>query len=125
MRRKWNKCLIDEDPGFVEVSGDGTVRRGLRFLYGDEDIEMIRQGYKCIDCGEVMRSQDGAFPPACFLCGFPMREKQAGMFGEMFAGWRATGSSIDWDAEEERLVKQRWERERAEGIRTKGVWLPS
>lgn len=120
MRRKWNKCLIDEDPGFIEVHADGTVRRGLRFLYADEDIEMIRQGYKCLECGEPLPD---AFPDNCFLCGFPVREHQSERFAQMFAGWRPTGSSIDWDEEEERLERQRHERLVRDGLKTKGVWI--
>lgn len=124
MRRKWNPCLIDEDPSTLEVLPDGSARHGLRVVYGDDDIEMIRQGYKCIECGEVMRDEDGAFPDQCFLCGFGMREFQARRFAEAFKGWRHTGTSIDVDEELARLERQRFERERAEGLRAKGIWVP-
>ena len=119
-RAKWNRCLIDEDPNAYEVMPDGSVRRGLRFLYSDQDIEMIRQGYKCSECGEV---QEHAFPDACLLCEFPMKEQQAQNFAERFAGHRDTGGLIDWDAEEEHLERQRHERNRSLGL-TNRIWVP-
>jgi hypothetical protein len=124
VRRQWNPCLIDEDPDTYELLEDGTKRRGIRMTLCDDDIEMIRQGYKCIDCGEVMRPQDEPFPAECFLCGFRMREFQSARFAEIFQGWRHTGSTIDWDEEQGRLEHDRFERERAEGLRAKGIWVP-
>jgi hypothetical protein len=121
LRRKWNKCLVDEDPNVYEVLPDGTVRRGLRFLYGEEDLDMIRQGYKCSECGEL---QESAFPDACLLCGFAMKERQSEHFAERFAGDRETGGMIDWDAEEELLERQRFERNQKLGLTSSGIWVP-
>lgn len=121
MPAKWNKCLIDEDPTVLEVYPDGTVRPGLRFLYSDEDIDMIRQGYKCSECGEP---QESAFPEKCFLCGFAMRELQSEHFAQRYGGDRETGGQINWDEEEERLDRQRWERQVASGAKSKGIWVP-
>ena len=119
-RANWNRCLIDEDPNVYEVLPDGTVRRGLRFLYSDDDLQMIREGYKCSECGEV---QEHAFPEKCLLCEFPMRERQSEHFAERFAGERETGGLIDWDAEEELLERQRYERNKALGL-TSRIWVP-
>jgi hypothetical protein len=122
-RRQWHRAFIDEDPDYIEQR-NGVLSRGLRFTYCDEDIEMIQQGYKCIDCGEVMRDEDGPFPQQCFVCGFPMRDRQTEQFATMFAGWRPMGPQTDWDEEMDRMERERYERLRAEGLRSKGVYLP-
>lgn len=122
MRRKWNQPFYDEDPNCIEVFPDGTVRRGIRATYCDEDVEMFQQGYKCVNCEEVL---DSAFPESCFLCGFPVKEKQIEVFGQVFDGWRPMGSQIDWDEEQDRLERQRDERLRAEGAKARGIWVPS
>jgi hypothetical protein len=86
----------------------------------DDDIEMFRQGYKCIDCLELL---DEPFPESCFVCGFPVREAQAQVFAERFAGSRAVGSRINEDDELERLAKQRFERNKAEKSNSR-IWVP-
>lgn len=87
----------------------------------DDDIEMFRQGYKCIDCLEPL---DSAFPLECPVCEFPCNEFQAQVFAERFAGHRDLGSKINPDEELERLARQRDERERREGLKAKGIVLP-
>jgi hypothetical protein len=71
----------------------------------DDDIEMFRQGYKCIDCG------------------FPVGEEQAEVFAERFAGSRAVGSRINEDDELERLARQRFERNKIEKSNSR-IWVP-
>lgn len=122
MRAKWNKPVYDEDPECVEIGVDGVVRRGLRGTYCDEDVDMFRVGHKCIQCDEP---QPSAFPEACLLCGFPMRERQAEAFAERFAGWRPMGSQIDWDQEQERLERQRHARIVSERASRSRIWVPS
>ena len=122
MRRKWNRAVYDEDPNYIEEFPDGTVRRGLRVTLCDEDVEMIRQGYKCGHCLEVL---DSAFPETCFVCGFPVKKHQSEYFAEAFAGWRPMGSSIDWDEEQERLERQRHERLARENASKSRIWIPN
>jgi hypothetical protein len=122
LRAKWNKPVYDEDPECIEVLPNGTVRRGLRGTYCDEDVDMFRVGHKCIQCDEP---QPTAFPEKCLLCEFPMRELQAEAFAERFAGWRPMGSSIDWDEEQERLERQRHARLQAERASRSRIWVPS
>lgn len=120
MRRKWNKPLVRPDVLHAQVDGDQLVE-GVAYVLCDDDVEMIRQGYKCVECLELLAE---AFPETCFLCGYRVKELQSEAFARVFKGWTHTGSNIDWDAEQERLEKQRFDRELAEGLRTKGVVLP-
>lgn len=119
-RRTWNVPLVEADPNYVEITPDGP-REGVRMAFCDDDIEMFRQGYKCIDCLELF---DSAFPESCFVCGFPVRSEQAAVFAERFAGTRAIGSRVNEDDELERLASQRRERELREGARSKGIIIP-
>ena len=121
MRAKWNRPVYDEDPDCIELFSDGP-RRGLRGTYCDEDVDMFRVGHKCIQCDEP---QPHAFPAACLLCGFNMKDLQADAFAERFQGWRPMGSSIDWDEEQERLERQRHERLARENASKSRIWIPN
>ncbi len=118
-RRSWHVPVVEVDTGFVEMTPDGP-REGIRMAFCDDDIEMFRQGYKCIDCLELL---DTAFPPECFVCGFPVGEVQAQVCAERFAGSRAVGSQINEDDELERLAKQRFERNKIEKGNSR-IWVP-
>lgn len=120
-RRKWNPPLnIEPDTQYIERGPDG-YREGIRFTLCAEDIEMIRQGYKCVDCLELF---DSAFPVECHLCGFPVKDAQPEAFAELFAGDRHVGSRVNADEELERLARQKHERELREGLRSKGIVIP-
>lgn len=119
-RREWHEPLVEVDPNFIEMTPDGP-RGGIRMAFHDDDIEMFRQGYKCLDCLELLPE---SFPESCFVCGFPVKEEQAEVFAERFAGSRAIGSRINEDDELERLARQRHERELLEGLRSKGIVIP-
>jgi hypothetical protein len=118
-RTKWNEPVIEADPYFVEMTADGP-REGVRMAFCGEDIEMFREGYKCLDCLELLPA---AFPDECFLCGFPVRAEQSRLFAERFAGSRAVGSRINEDEELERLARQRYEREKLEHKNSR-IWVP-
>jgi hypothetical protein len=121
-RAKWNEPLVEVDPNFVEMTPDGP-REGLRVAFCAEDIEMFRQGYKCIECWEPLES---AFPETCPMewCGFPIRAEQSATFAERFSGSRAVESQINADEELERLARQKDERDRREGLKAKGIVIP-
>lgn len=118
-RREWHVPVVEADPNFIEITPDGP-REGVRMAFCDDDIEMFRQGYKCIDCLELL---DSAFPDECFVCGFPVKEQQSFVFADRFAGSRALGSSINVDDELEHLARQRFEREKAEKANSR-IWVP-
>lgn len=120
MPSKWNVPLVEADPYHYEMTADGP-REGVRMAFCDDDIEMFRLGFKCLDCLEPL---DSAFPDECPVCAFPMKDSQAQAFAERFAGHRDLGSTIDPGAELELLARQRDERERREGLKSKGIVIP-
>jgi RNase P subunit RPR2 len=115
------RCPIEEeDPEYVELV-NGVLRPGLKVTMCDTCVDQIRTGYRCINCS--LRSKEG-FPETCEWCGYGMRFNQARDFEDLYAGWVDTKSQIDWDAEYENLERRRYERELAQGLRSKGVVLP-
>lgn len=119
MPTRWNTPVVEADPYHYEVTDEGP-REGVRMAFCDEDIEMFRQGYKCIDCLEPL---DTAFPEVCPVCEFPIRESQAAMFADRFAGKRKVGSRINEDEELDRLERQRFDRDKIERANAR-IWVP-
>ncbi len=95
--------------------------------YTQYDLERIRNGYCCLNCGEA-QSEGGlpvAFPERCWICEFPMRAEQAQKFAEEFDGPRRVGPSrslAELRAEDDE-VKER-ERRKREGRNTATIWVP-
>ena len=115
------RCPIEEeDPEYMEVV-NGTLRPGLRTILCDTCVDQIRSGYRCVNCN--LRNETG-YPEACAWCEFPMRDAQSETFARVYAGWRDTRGQIDWDAEMERLERQRRERELAERASRSNIVVP-
>ncbi len=120
--RKWNRVLVDVDPGYLEVLGPGRVVQGVKFALCDDDIEAIRQGYKCINCLENLES---VFPKNCPVCEFPMKEEQTQRFGMIYRGHipgARTGPDMDKIADqlEERAERRAFARKAKES----GIVVP-
>jgi hypothetical protein len=112
-----------EDPSVVHQYADGSARFGLKLLLDSDETDKARNGYLCFtQCGEDWTSSDLPAWATCPVCG--STENTPENFRRLYLGEHDTGSQVDWDNEEERLVRQRWERELAEGLRTKGIYIP-
>ena len=91
---------IDEDPDHVIVQADGEIRRHYNLIYKPEDVDRIREGYCCINCGESQVGQKACpLPAACWVCGFPMKEEQAQRFASEFVGDVRVGPSTTIEEE--------------------------
>lgn len=100
----------------VQPSGDGSYVRfpdGREMVDADivmpgDQIEQMRQGYRCIRC---LEPQSEAFPPLCestlpngqHWCNYPIREKQPLEFAQRFGGEEHVGSRINLADEQTRL----------------------
>lgn len=54
-----------------------------------EDIELIREGRKCLNCMEVFKTGDGlslAWPTWCPVCEYPVASRQAQDLGAEYMG---------------------------------------
>jgi len=71
-RPKWNRIVVEEDAGVMEVHETPEGKRlmaGLNIAAQSEDVEQVRQGYRCLNCWEPLES---AWPRACPLCSCPV-----------------------------------------------------
>jgi hypothetical protein len=112
MAPKWNPIVVEEDHGVTEVYEDGRLMPGLNVAMVDEDVERMRQGYKCIRCWEPFES---AWPRYCNVCGFPVGKHQAEHFARAYKGYDPTirtGADLEAvaDAMEERQERRAFAR---------------
>lgn len=121
MARPWKRILVEDDPDHAEVL-DGRVYQGLRVAMSDEDVEAMRQGYKCINCWENL---DEAFPKSCPLCTFPMRAEQAERFSRIYVGYiPGLRTGADWEAEADRLEARKERRAFERRAKESGIVVP-
>jgi hypothetical protein len=116
-RANWNQPL-DVRESKEEVFWDGqryAARIDWHLL--PEDIEMIREGRKCVNCMEVFKTGDGlsvAWPTVCPVCNFPVAQRQAEVLNQEYMGEVRVGpTSSDTD-----------EIDRMEYERASGLWTP-
>jgi hypothetical protein len=114
--RSWNKIVVEEDPGVIEVYAGGRMLQGLNVAMCDADVEATRQGYKCINCFENF---DNAFPKSCPVCSFPCADRQAEQFAKVYKGHDPSlRNSADWERHADELQERQERRafERRTGI---------
>lgn len=119
---------VDVDTESILIhTGTGERIQSLEHVYTEYDVERIRAGYCCIHCGEaqVENGMPVAFPLACWVCAFPMRDQQMRRFAEEFRGYTTIGPSrslAELRAEDDE-AKERARRKR-EGKPTSSIWVP-
>jgi hypothetical protein len=87
---------VEEDEGHALLLRNGELRSAYSVIHTPEDVGRIREGYCCVRCYEI---QDTPFPEECWVCKFPMRERQAEFFAKAFQGERRAGPSMSLDDE--------------------------
>jgi hypothetical protein len=110
LARKWNRILVEEDHGVVEVHEGGRMMPGLNVAMCHEDVEATRHGAKCINCFENFDSETpgGIWPDNCFVCGYPVKTHQAEQFARVYAGYDPMlRTGADWEAEADRIEEAR------------------
>lgn len=121
---KWNPIIVEEDVGVMEVHETPEGRRlmsGLNIAARAEDVEQVRQGYRCLNCWEPL---DSAWPRACPLCSYPINTKQAEDFARVYKGYDPTvNGQIDWQREQDKLEERAERRRFAARARESGIVL--
>lgn len=102
-----------EDIGAVD--GRGNAHRTRNWLLTERGFAAAEQGYLCANCGEWPLSP--AFPAACPICRFPVKDEQTRLLVREHQGTRDVGPSPAMKALDE-------ERERENWVPSAGVWLP-
>lgn len=114
---------VEEDPEHVVVTSTGEVRRAPMVYLDEESVGRIRAGYVCAKCFEA---QDEAFPERCYLCKFPMRDKQPEYVAKNYQGTVRVGSSTS--IEDEMAFMDEWQeieaRKKARMPHKPSIWVP-
>lgn len=101
---------------------DGELRHGLHVTLPAENVEEIRQGYRCIMC---FAAQPTEAPEECCepYCRYPIRERQQAEFLRQFAGEEDLWPNHTWEREEaEARAELDAHRRRKDGVK---VWTPA
>jgi len=101
-------ATVDDDTAWMDGVHDDRLMRGVVVSFPQEVVDAMRAGHICIRCYEPHAE---AFPVACKLCGFNMREMQSVAFAAEFEGITHVGPSKPLQAfaderENERLMKE-------------------
>lgn len=122
MARAWEKIVVEEDQGVVEVHSDGRMMPGLNVAMSDDDVEATRLGYKCINCWENF---DSAFPKVCPVCSFPCAERQTEHFARVYKGHDPTlRTGAEWEKEADRLQDRQERRAFEKRASESGITVP-
>lgn len=104
MALEWDRMIVEEDLGVIEVHDEGRPMHGLNVATTKRGVEKIRLGYKCINCMEPFES---AWPKKCPLCGYPVADKQAEEFARVYKEYDKSRFETDWDAELDRIEERK------------------
>lgn len=120
---------MEDDTENVIVNSRGEIRRHVLLIFEEEDVERIRTGYCCLQCGESQVDHGAPFPEKCWLCGFPMKEKQLDRFASEFQGNIRVGPSTSLEDElaiaEEVVAREEFEKAFNDVSKRKPqIWVP-
>lgn len=115
---------FEHDEEQLVVNSAGEIRHDVMVIMHPEDVEAMRAGYYCAKCYEA---QDKPFPEKCWMCGFPMSDKQSEFLAKGYRGNIRVGPSSS--LEDELAFMEEWEekqrREQRDSIlRPTQIWLP-
>lgn len=115
---------VETDDEYYVVNQNGEVRRDCRVIIDEFDMGRIRAGYVCAKCYEV---QDSAFPKECWVCKFPMADRQAEFVAKGYRGNVRVGPSTT--LEDEYAFMEEWgeiqrRKQRDPITRPTQIWLP-
>jgi hypothetical protein len=100
---RWRKPIrpvaVEHDTSRAMFDGN-VMRAGYNATFDAETVERFRQGRGCIRCWEPLET---AFPEACPLCGYGVREFQPADFTEEFEGVKHIGPTTTLHDEFERM----------------------
>lgn len=87
-------------------------------LEDDDDFDRLCEGYVCAQCFEP---QEQAFPKACGVCGFKMRDEQTERLGLAFKGEKWIGPR---ESNDDELLRMMEENERRKHNKDSSIVLP-
>ena len=103
---------VEQDEGHILIKRNGEQRAAYSVTLAPEDIGRIKAGYVCARCYEA---QDEPFPKACWVCQFPMADRQMEFLAKAYQGDKRIGPSTSMQDELAalELLEERQKRERS------------
>lgn len=87
---------VEEDETHALLLRNGELRAAHSITLDPDDVGRIKAGYVCVRCYEV---QDKPFPHECWVCKFPMAERQMEFFAQAYQGNQRLGPSLSMEDE--------------------------
>lgn len=91
---------VEEDESHALLLRNGEIRSAHNITLHSDDVGRIQAGYVCVRCYET---QERPFPKECWVCKFPMAERQMEFFGRAFLGDKHIGPTLSMEDELELL----------------------
>ncbi len=110
----------DIDIDSFTVMPDGRRMQRTVFALTEEQVGRIRAGYTCVKC---LEDHVTAFPDACSVCKFPMRQHQTEEFAKDFRGNIRFGSEMS-DEDELAAAEEQIQRDAYDKATALGLILP-
>ena len=113
---------IDEEN--LVVNSNGDIRHDVMVIIDPDDMGAIRAGYYCAKCYEP---QEKPFPKECWVCKFPMSDRQSEFIAKGYRGNVRVGPSTTLD--DEYAFMDEWEeiqrhKKRDPILHPSQIWLP-
>ena len=113
---------IDEEN--LVVNSNGDIRHDVMVIIDPDDMGAIRAGYYCAKCYEP---QEKPFPKECWVCKFPMSDRQSEFIAKGYRGNVRVGPSTTLD--DEYAFMDEWEeiqlrKKRDPILNPSQIWLP-
>ena len=114
---------IDEEN--LVVNSNGDIRHDVMVIIDPDDMGAIRAGYYCAKCYEP---QEKPFPKECWVCKFPMSDRQSEFIAKGYRWNVRVGPSTTLD--DEYAFMDEWEeiqrhKQRDPILNPSQIWLPS
>jgi hypothetical protein len=87
---------VEESESHALLLRNGEVRSAFNVTLSREDMGRVRAGYVCVRCYET---QDTPFPDQCWVCEFPMKERQLEYLGKAYQGEQYMGPTTSLEDE--------------------------
>lgn len=113
---------VEESETHALLLRNGETRSAFNVTLSHEDLGRMKAGYVCVRCYEV---QDTPHPKECWVCKFPMAERQAEYLAKAFQGEQHMGPTISLEDELAMLEEaEEMARREVHGFRPISVQVP-
>ncbi len=112
---------VEEDERHSLLLRTGETRSAYSVTLDPNDVGRVKAGYVCVRCYEA---QDRPFPKECWVCKFPMAERQAEYVAKAYQGNRYMGPSTSMHDELAAIEELEQKQKRAATVSAPQIIVP-